>query len=87
MTNKEPENSANWNLISGNSSNMIFMANINANPKSYEIGIFDENNECRSIGKYENKFWYFTKTVCSCRIVYKARNIHSHKPRISGKAS
>ncbi|RLD55639.1 MAG: hypothetical protein DRJ01_16365, partial [Bacteroidetes bacterium] len=58
-------NNAGWKLLAGTSSNMIAMASITANNKivdadNYTIGVFDDNNDCRSIGKREKGFWYFT---------------------------
>ncbi len=60
VENEVVPNPANWNLVSGNTTNMILMANINANPSRYEIGIFDNKDNCRSIGKNVAGIWYFT---------------------------
>ncbi len=58
---QEPVNNpANWKLISGNNTNMILMANIQADPSRYAVGIFDDENNCRSIGKFVENIWYFT---------------------------
>ena len=54
-----PTSEAGWELISGNESNMTLMADLGVSD-NYEAGIFDADGNCRSIGKYENKFWYFT---------------------------
>ncbi len=53
-------NPANWELISGNNTNMIFMADLGVDDSEYAAGIFDENGNCRSIGKYTANLWYFT---------------------------
>jgi Right handed beta helix region/Secretion system C-terminal sorting domain len=59
-------NLADWQLANSFQSNMILMAQIIADDNvinddsKYSIGVFDDNNCCRSIGKLENDFWYFT---------------------------
>jgi len=53
------ENIANWKLIKGNDSNMVLMADLGIDHE-YEAGVFDDEGNCQSIGKYENGFWYFT---------------------------
>jgi hypothetical protein len=59
-------NLADWQLATGYESNMILMAEISADGKticddnSYSLGVFDDDGVCRSIGKLEDDFWYFT---------------------------
>ena len=58
-------NPTNWKLMSGTQYNMIAMAEIIIdaeviNSDNYTVGVFDEEDNCRSIGKRENSFWYFT---------------------------
>ena len=54
-------NPANWNKVTNNSTNMIVMAKTNKNySKNHSIGVFDEAGNCRSIGKKEDGFCYFT---------------------------
>jgi len=61
-------NLANWQPVTGNKSNMILMAQVTANDNvinsdtDYSVGVFDNDGKCRSIGKLENDFWYFTIT-------------------------
>ena len=61
-------NLANWQPVTGNKSNMILMAQISDNGSKidndaqYSVGVFDNNGNCRSIGKLESDFWYFTIT-------------------------
>ncbi|MCF7911247.1 MAG: carboxypeptidase regulatory-like domain-containing protein [Candidatus Cloacimonetes bacterium] len=61
-------NLANWQPVTGNLSNMILMAELTANENAitndsqYSAGVFDNKGKCRSIGKLENDFWYFTIT-------------------------
>ena len=59
------DNNTGWKLISGTQYNMITIAEIIIDEKivnfdNYSIGVFDEEHNCRSIGKKENDFWYFT---------------------------
>jgi flagellar hook capping protein FlgD len=61
-----------WEIMNGNSDNMIAMLNIELNGESYQwspenaVGVFDENNICRAHGIWqeaegiEEGFWYFT---------------------------
>ena len=50
-----------WNLINGNSGNMILMADFkNLDHQNVDIGLFDKEGQCHSIGKKESQFWYFT---------------------------
>jgi Secretion system C-terminal sorting domain/Right handed beta helix region len=57
---------AGWDLLSGTKGNMISIADIVVNgieinnAESYTVGVFDENGQCRSVGKCETDFWYFT---------------------------
>ncbi|MCK4357250.1 MAG: T9SS type A sorting domain-containing protein, partial [Candidatus Cloacimonetes bacterium] len=57
-------NSAGWEIISGTKSNMIILAELIINNEiinnNYIAGVFDKNGNCRSIGRWENGFWYFT---------------------------
>ncbi|MDP8219990.1 MAG: carboxypeptidase regulatory-like domain-containing protein [Candidatus Stygibacter frigidus] len=61
-------NLANWQPVTGNKSNMILMAQVSDNgikidnDAQYSVGVFDNNGNCRSIGKLEGDFWYFTIT-------------------------
>jgi hypothetical protein len=56
----------NWQLARGYESNMILMSKISAesilitDDQNYSVGVFDDNGVCRSIGKLQNEFWYFT---------------------------
>jgi hypothetical protein len=54
-----PANPAKWDMFSGNTSNMVLIADLGVNER-YQAGVFDDTGICRSIGKYENGFWYFT---------------------------
>lgn len=55
-----------WKLLSGTTSNMIAIVKIIIdedvidNSDRYIVGVFDEENNCRSIAKRENDFWYLT---------------------------
>jgi len=51
-----------WQLMTGTEYNMVVMANIEGvDPKSVmQVGVFDNDGNCRSIGKLEEGFWYFT---------------------------
>lgn len=55
-----------WSLLNGTESNMVVMADLQLeedeylNPERYAVGIFDQKGNCRSVGVYENNFWYFT---------------------------
>lgn len=55
-----------WKLLSGTTSNMIAIIKIIIdedvinNSNKYIVGVFDEENNCRSIAKRENDFWYLT---------------------------
>lgn len=55
-----------WDLMTGTKENMIFMADVILNeieindPSFYAVGVFDESGQCRSVGKCEADFWYFT---------------------------
>ncbi|HPC35627.1 MAG TPA: carboxypeptidase regulatory-like domain-containing protein [Candidatus Marinimicrobia bacterium] len=59
-------NLAGWKVMPGNKSNMIALVEpeIDAekitDSERYTIGIFDSDGNCRSIGKKEEKCWYFT---------------------------
>ncbi|MBN1326590.1 MAG: T9SS type A sorting domain-containing protein [Candidatus Cloacimonetes bacterium] len=60
------ENRSGWKLLPGNKSNMTLISEILVNgellkdTQRYEIGIFDVEGTCRSIGKAYEDFWYFT---------------------------
>ncbi|MCD4817443.1 MAG: T9SS type A sorting domain-containing protein [Candidatus Cloacimonetes bacterium] len=54
-----PKNLAGWKLIEGNDNNMVLMADIGLTD-GFEVGVFDDEGICRSIGKLEGDFWYFT---------------------------
>lgn len=67
LTQKElVSNLAGWNVIPGTKSNMIAFVQPEINDEKvtdsekYSIGIFDSCGNCRSIGKKEKNFWYFT---------------------------
>jgi len=54
-----PTNAMNWKPMAGTQYNMVVIANINADPTSL-VAAFDNENNCRSVGKWEDGFWYFT---------------------------
>ena len=59
-------NQAGWQLITGTQYNMIAMADIKidnetiGNFDNYIVGVFDNEGNCRSVGKKVYDFWYFT---------------------------
>jgi hypothetical protein len=55
----EHANPAKWELINGNTTNMVLLADLGVSD-TYQAGVFDGDGNCLSIGKYENGFWYFT---------------------------
>ncbi|MBN2460333.1 MAG: T9SS type A sorting domain-containing protein [Candidatus Cloacimonetes bacterium] len=59
------DNQAGWDIITGNRSNMIVMAeavilNSELEPDNILIGVFDNEGNCHSLGKAYDNFWYFT---------------------------
>ena len=59
------DNNSGWKLIPGTQYNMIAIADVAINNNiinsdCYVVGVFDEKNNCRSIGKWIENFWYFT---------------------------
>jgi hypothetical protein len=59
------KSSPNWDMYTGNESNMVVMATItdeqkNIDSAKHDVGIFDSNDICRAEGVYTNGLWYFT---------------------------
>lgn len=65
-SNKTAKVPPDWQIITGTQENLIIIAKICLDDKSiigsqdYAAGIFDEYDNCRSIGYPINDFWYFT---------------------------
>jgi len=51
-----------WNVLTGFDKNMIVIADVvgNDDQSSLSIGVFDEQDNCHSVGFYQNDVWYFT---------------------------
>ncbi|MEA1973606.1 MAG: T9SS type A sorting domain-containing protein [Candidatus Cloacimonadota bacterium] len=55
-----------WDIMQNTKSNMIYLADISfldsrlSNSERYNVGIFDEENNCRANGTFFDEFWYFT---------------------------
>lgn len=65
MVNSAARSDSNWNMYTGNQSNMVVMATIsdekeNIDPAGHSVGIFDANDICRAEGIYTDGLWYFT---------------------------
>ncbi|MDO9577086.1 MAG: T9SS type A sorting domain-containing protein [Candidatus Cloacimonadales bacterium] len=76
-----------WDLLTGTKENMISMADISLNeielndPASFAVGVFDENGQCRSVGKCESDFWYFTivGNEAGDNLHFSILDLNSHK--------
>ncbi|MEA3476311.1 MAG: T9SS type A sorting domain-containing protein [Candidatus Cloacimonadota bacterium] len=80
-------NAAGWEVVSGTQANMIAMVKIILNEEvinnseDYVIGVFDNEDNCRSIGKKVYDFWYFTivGNVDGAELHFKVYNLQTEK--------
>ncbi|RLC46102.1 MAG: hypothetical protein DRH57_06735, partial [Candidatus Cloacimonadota bacterium] len=60
------DNVMDWEPMAGTQYNMVVIADVKLDGKVFDnsdyniVSAFDKHGKCRSVGKYENDFWYFT---------------------------